>query len=361
VSSALFYIILAASVNLDVGAVMTHDHAFVTLNVGNGALVDIETTNRYGFDPGSRIEFRNDFGRITGYAYVEPQHYMDRASISQLELISLILLNRINIEKRPAASADDALPLLANRAALLSARAEKTVSPFFGDPEKDLIDNLLNAGARLANAGNDDAALRFAVLVDLSYPNNERWQQFSYTVLYNTVVRLLQRQRIEEALKVLNANASLVSYDNFIALSGMVTDAELAALISAIKTTSDAEDILTRLTDPHLIVLLGGNRVNELRSFTLNSEAILFVSEKGWAAAIQFAEAALNRYGGNAQLESNLAVFRANRVIELHNAFVNLWNSGKRAEARDFLSAALKEYPRDAQLTRDWAAIETSK
>ena len=57
VSSSVFYLILGVSVNLDIQGVMTHDHAFVTLHIHDGVNVqeiDVETTNKYGFDPGTQ-------------------------------------------------------------------------------------------------------------------------------------------------------------------------------------------------------------------------------------------------------------------------------------------------------------------
>ena len=94
VSSAVFYTILASSIGLEVQGVMTRDHAFVTVNTG-GELIDVETTNPYGFNPGSRREFQDAFGAVTGFAYVPARNYRDRVNISPLELVSLILSNRI--------------------------------------------------------------------------------------------------------------------------------------------------------------------------------------------------------------------------------------------------------------------------
>ena len=69
VSSAILYMVLAQSVGLDVEGVMTRKHAFVTVAAGSER-IDVETTNRFGFDPGNRRDFHDAFGRTTGFAYV---------------------------------------------------------------------------------------------------------------------------------------------------------------------------------------------------------------------------------------------------------------------------------------------------
>jgi hypothetical protein len=95
VSSAVLYMIVARSVGLSVSGVRTSDHAFCTVLV-NGQQVDVETTNPDGFNPGAKKEFTDSFGKITGFRYVPPGHYGDRRAIGEKELLSLILYNRVS-------------------------------------------------------------------------------------------------------------------------------------------------------------------------------------------------------------------------------------------------------------------------
>ena len=162
VSSAVLYMILAVSAGLDVSGVVTRDHAFVTVRAGT-ELIDVETTNRYGFDPGHRKDFHDDFGRTTGFAYVPARNYRDRSAISQLELVSLILSNRIS-EAESRNRYAEAVSLALDRAALLSAGNAAAGSPFFGDPRGDLLNRLYNFGGALIRDGREEDALKWAVL-----------------------------------------------------------------------------------------------------------------------------------------------------------------------------------------------------
>jgi tetratricopeptide (TPR) repeat protein len=380
---------------------MTHDHAFVTLRV-NGAPIDIETTNQYGFDPGRQKEFLDAFGNVTGYSYVDPQSYSDRTPISQVEMVSLILTNRISslqTQKR----FNDTLPLMANRAELLSMRPEKTTSPFFTDPVKDLKENLLASAGVLFNAGKYADVLQFAALANSRYPDPE-WQELAYaclknsiletlkqnnfggarnflnangslvssdnyktldTLIYgmlnNSVATALNRNRFDEARNILNSNAASISRENYDEINAMICDVELAHLVSNIRNSADGEKALALLSDPHTASLLSADRVAQLRSVAINNQAIYLSQEKGLHAAIQFAEDALKWYGKNANLEKNLEVFRANRVTELHNTFADLWNKGKYNDARAYLSDALREFPDNPTFTNDWNKIKDLK
>jgi transglutaminase-like putative cysteine protease len=72
VSSAVLYAVLARSAGITVSGVATRDHAFATVHIpgSEGAVedIDVETTNKFGFDPGSRTEFHDQFGNTTGFA-----------------------------------------------------------------------------------------------------------------------------------------------------------------------------------------------------------------------------------------------------------------------------------------------------
>ncbi len=93
VSSAVLYAILARAAGLDVAAVRTRDHAFISVMV-DGSPVDVETTNVHGFEPGKKKQFTDSFGAVTGYSYVPPSNYRDRTAISLKELLGLVLYNR---------------------------------------------------------------------------------------------------------------------------------------------------------------------------------------------------------------------------------------------------------------------------
>ncbi|MDR0375314.1 MAG: hypothetical protein LBH85_06275 [Treponema sp.] len=363
VSSAVFYTILAAAVDLDVRGVITRDHAFATVNAGapggasNVALIDVETTNKYGFDPGTKIEFRDEFGKVTGYAYTDQQNYRNRSPISQLELVSLILANRISyLEKRNGYTA--AIPLMADSAALLSMRVEKTTSPFFTDHEENLKICLVNFGKDLERTGKYDDALRYIARLQSRYPGDPELDELSGIVVHNAVATRLRQNRATEARDYLLAHKQFVSHEQFAALNAQIRANELVALVNSLKTQEDAEYALSLLNDQDLVSFIGKQKSVEIRNALLNQKAIFISREQGLAAAIQFTEAILATYGRIHTLEQNLNVFRNNYAGELHNSFVSLWNSGRKNEARAFLRDALRQIPNNTLLLNDLRIVE---
>lgn len=93
VSSAVIYMFFAKSLGFRVKGVRTKDHAFCSISAG-GRDYDVETTSPYGFDPGEKKIFTDQFGRTTGYTYVPPGNYRDRSTISDRQMLGLILYNR---------------------------------------------------------------------------------------------------------------------------------------------------------------------------------------------------------------------------------------------------------------------------
>lgn len=363
VSSAVFYTILAVAVDLDVGAVITHDHAFATVNTGdrgranNAALIDVETTNKYGFDPGTKIEFRNEFGKVTGYAYTDQADYRDRAVISQLELVSLILANRIAyMERQNRYTA--AIPLMANSTALLSMRRERTASPFFTDHQESLRICLINFGKDLERAGKYDTALQYIAMLQTRYPEDPELAELTGIVVYNAVVTYLRQRRVTEAWNYLTGHKQLITQDHFTSLSAHIRAGELTDLVNSLETSADAEYVLSLLHDQALISLIGEQKTIEIRNAVLNQEAVFISREQGLAAAIQFTEAVLAMYGRIPVLEQNLNVFRSNYAGELHNNFVTLWNSGRKNEAGAFVREALKKFPQSRLLLNDLKIAE---
>ena len=95
VSSAVLYMIFARSVGLSVSGARTPDHAFCVV-LANGQQIDVETTNPFGFNPGSKKEFSDSFGKLTGFSYVPPGNYRERRGIGEKELLGLILYDRVS-------------------------------------------------------------------------------------------------------------------------------------------------------------------------------------------------------------------------------------------------------------------------
>jgi tetratricopeptide (TPR) repeat protein len=186
VSSAVLYAILARSQGLEVRGVRTPDHAFVRVQAG-GEGYDIETTSPYGFDPGSRKEFTDSFGRVTGYSYVPPTSYSRRTEIGERSLLALILYNRMALATDRRAY-DQALGPAVDAYTLL------------GDSEsrERLTTALLNQASWHGLNGEYQAGARFLSVASRLYPD-PRLPRLLEDLLHNWAVSLIEARRLEEA------------------------------------------------------------------------------------------------------------------------------------------------------------------
>ncbi len=192
VSSGVVYAILLKSLGLRVWGVRTADHAFCRVQAGEQAF-DVETTSPFGFDPGTRKEFTDDFGRITGYSYVPPSNYRDRRDIGEKELLGLILYNRSAFasERRdyPGAvpPAVDAHALLGNE-----------------ESRERLVTSLLNLASWYGMSGRFGEALEFLNRAAERH-GSDRLDALRGDLTHNWIVTRIQRGDYTEAEQLLDS------------------------------------------------------------------------------------------------------------------------------------------------------------
>jgi len=366
VSSAVFYIILCKAVGINTSGVMTKDHAFAMVHI-NGQNFDVETTNQYGFDPGNRKEFHDSSGKTTGFAYVPPQNYRDRQTISQIELVSLILNNRIGEYER-ANNFSASVPLAVDRAALLlgnsyTKTSEVLTSDFlFVDPRKDLMDRLLNYGASLLRSNKEDDGIRWAVFASSIYPDT-RWQEFFSAAVNNRISKYIKEKKIQDARNFLENQKSFISEADYVQFDILIVDAEFFNKANDFKTPEEGNEILTAVEKARASGRLPEKRASELLTYIIQKTAMSLCAPPGkdWRAAIRYLENAISKYGPNRELEQSLRTYKANLVADYHNRFAAEWNKKNFDEAERILNEGLAEFPNDKQLLSDKQTIAKNR
>jgi hypothetical protein len=363
VSSAVLYVILCKSAGINTSGVMTKDHAFAMVHI-NGQDVDVETTNPYGFDPGNRKEFHDSSGKITGFAYVPPQNYRDRQTINQIELVSLILNNRIGDYERTN-NFTSSVPIAVDRAALLlggsfAHTSEILTSEFlFTDPRKDLMDRLINYGASLLRGNKEEDVIRWAVFASSIYPDINRWQELSLAAVNNRITRFIKDKKTQDAHNFLENQKSLISETNYSQFDALIVDADLLNRANNFKTAAEGEEIINVIVQARNSGRLNEKRAAELLTYTIQKIAMALCAAPGrdWRAAIRYLENALSKYGANRELEQALRTYKGNLAGDYHNRFAAEWNRKNFNEAERILNEGLEEFPDDRQLLNDKQTI----
>jgi hypothetical protein len=369
VSSAVFYLILCKSAGLNASGVMTKDHAFVMVHI-NGQNFDVETTNPYGFDPGNRKDFHDSSGKTTGFAYVPPQNYRDRQTISQIELVSLILNNRVSDYER-ANNFSASVPLAVDRAALLlgdsyTKMAEVSTSDFlFTDPRKDLMDRLLNYGASLLRSNKEEDGIRWAVFASSVYPDVNRWQEFLLTAVNNRISRYVKDKKIQDARNFLENQKTNIPEADYTQFDMLIVDAEFFNRINNFKTPDEGKELVSNIELARTSGKLPEKRASELLIYTIQKTAASLCAPPGkdWRAAIRYLLDAISKYGlgANKELEKTLRIYMDNLAAEYHNRFAAEWNKKNYAEAERILNEGLAEFPADRQLLSDKQTIAKNR
>jgi len=365
VSSAVMYMILCKSAGLDVTGVVTRDHAFVSVNI-SGEVIDVETTNLYGFDPGSRREFHDQFGKLTGFTYVPARNYRDRQGISQAELVSLILWNRI-VDLESGNRFGEAVSLAVDRTALLHgskmAINKDSYSPLFVNPYQSLLDRIFNYGTFLLRAGREEDCLRWAALASPEYPDEKRWQDFAYAAANNRINKFMRSSQLSEAKNFLDLHRSLLSQDSYERLDVLLLDAELAVGVNGIRNTADGDKVITAIDEAGKSGKISGERSSQLLTAAVQKTAAIISAAPGmdWPGAIKYIENAISRFGPNRELDQALRVYQSNRAADFHNRFASAWNRGNYDEAVNILNNGLSEFPGDRRLLADRELVERNR
>jgi len=192
VSSAVLYLLLCRSIGLKVWAVRTADHAFCRVQAGKTAY-DVETTSPAGFDPGSKKEFKDEFGKVTGFSYVSPANYSGRQEVGERGLLALILFNRVAFlseEREYGAAMGPAVDAYA----LLG--------------EEESYDRLIVAFSNLASwhglHGYYRQGVELIVQAADVVSHNSTLVKVKSDLLHNWVIELVQNKELENAASLLN-------------------------------------------------------------------------------------------------------------------------------------------------------------
>jgi hypothetical protein len=361
VSSAVLYMILAKSIGLDVTGVKTKDHAFAIVRTG-GESIDVETTNPYGFDPGHRRDFHDQFGTVTGFAYVPATNYRDRVTISPVELVSLILQNRIaDLELRSRFA--EAVPLAIDRAVLLGVDLSSVSfgpenaahDSIFENPRQDMMNRIFNYGASLLKAGKEEDCLRWAGLVMPLYPDSSRWQEFILAATNNRAQKLIRTGQFAAVRELLDSQKPFIDPVEYLRLEAAVIDTEIVNNASKIITAGEGVIILDTIEQARSNKQIEEARAAELIIFTAQktAAALSAAPARDWLAAINFIETVIVRFGSHSDLDRSLQIYRSNRASDFHNRFASAYNRRNYEEASRIIDEALAEFPDNRQLLAD--------
>ncbi len=343
VSSAVFYLILTRSIGLEIKGVVTRDHAFCRLpGIGDG--IDVETTNYYGFDPGSRQEILDLVEGQIGFAYVPPSNYNQRRDINHKELISLIFQNRIAFLQQSN-----------NWQPTVGLALDQWTLSRTDTARKDFIQSLNNAVAESDNQNNNKEALimlsKAARLLGVGHGLEK-----SAEILFNN--QLARNGKAHEFDDALN----FIKDDRFSALLSpsyveeKYNEVRKWILEDKIENRPFSEAVVSvdsALNDG----IITFDRWSEISLYIWSTEANRLSAGGNWIEGLRFLKNASSELAGIPRWNRMLNSFEQNTAAVFHNQFVKSYRRKEFDQARAYILEGLSILPQNALLLKDFESL----
>lgn len=339
VSSALLYYYFARSAGLAAEGVETPVHAFCTVTI-NGKKIDVETTNPYGFDPGTRRELAGGNANETRYAVVPRSNYYKRKPVDERRFLALVYVNRASTLEKEGRFAD------AVGLALDSWLLQGTESA-----RSDLAERVINYAADLAkqDSAGTQGALDFVEETARLWGDYPRYREFAAATIGNELNTLMDRGSYTEALALLETRSSLLESKSAASMRQLVSSNYLAAFAashSLNETLAETEKYRTSLNE--------SDRARVL-AFAYGRASEEPARQGKWLEAAAVIDSGLALLPGRAELVKARTAYRQNFAIEAHNRAAAAFNAGDAAGAKAIVADALRSVPESSLLKNDLA------
>ena len=358
VSSALLYMAAAKAAGLDVRGQKTPDHAFCSVYI-SGKRIDVETTNPYGFNPGSReaIEHENV---IKGYYVVPKTYYSNRREVRDALFTGLIAGNLCSayIDNNDY---NKALPLGAARYLAVindNSQAAADVRKEFDILAANFINLII------------DHAENFWERLEWYYSFIERWGMTTFlqnnmdNALNNLLVLCYEEKNYELAEKGWQKYKSHVSPKRVSTMEEMLVDIFIAAKTQGFsleeqqsfvslqlnKSKNDSQGLFSSEDSSKRLVLHLENIWLNILNARMNSRDF----KGGYDASVK----ALEELPNSSKIKAMQKSFYNNCIALIHNAFADQANSRNYEAARKILLDGLEQFPSDRTLNNDLSQLK---
>ncbi len=211
VSSATLYNVIGRRLKLDLRAVEVPNHAFSILYDGTKH-ADVETTTAAGFNPARDADARQEFTRLTGFAYIPDSNRDERREVGEVGLVAIICYNHgveFMQDKR-------------YHEALLAFFRAMSLDPEFDSAVKNALAVLANWSAELAQAKKFEEAVK-VVATGLELAPQDATLVHNHEAVWSQWAEALTADgKVDEALAVLRRAAQENPKERFLDMQAWV-------------------------------------------------------------------------------------------------------------------------------------------
>ena len=357
VSSGVLYLAAAKAAGLEVRGQKTTEHAFCTVYLPNASggktnqlkKIDVETTNPYGFNPGSREAIENE-DKIQGYYVVPKKYYANRQEVSDIIFAGLIAGNLCSyyIEKNDYMNS---IPLgVARYEAVL---LEKNNSKAAGEVRRDLdvlASNYMNH--------MPEASLDYAKMLDWYIAFIDRFGMTNYiqknmdSSFYNLMVMFFEERNYELADEYYKKAKPYISQKERSTALEILTDTLVLSLTEGL----GAQDQIVILDDLIANGQLEAAQIKRAQLYLENAWLSILnecMNAGAYEEGYKRSGLALQDLPQSSKLKKTQKMFYDNCITNIHNSFARTSNAGDYDGARTILEEGLQKFPDDKTLKSD--------
>ena len=358
VSSAVIYMAAAKAAGLDVRGQRTTQHAFCSVYVpsakaGQLKKIDVETTNPYGFNPGSKEEIEHS-DQIKKYYVVPKKYYANRSEVSDGVFVGLIGGN-LTSDYIKSGEYHKAVPLGAARWEAVKAEPGKAAASVRN--EFDIL------AANYVNLVPDSAATYFSTL-DWFAAFIERWGNNSFlqknldTSFVNLLVLCNQEKNYELAREGYEKYKDKVSASQITKADEIITDIIILTATNGLSLEEKLEETNRLISSEELSTPARQKRAElHLESFWLE-ELNALMNSRDYESGYERASLAVNQLPKSSKIKTMQNGFYNNIIATIHNSFAKEANAGSFESAQKILEEGLEKFPNDRTLKKDLVDLQ---
>ncbi len=352
VSSTLLYVALAKEAGLETEVYKTTDHCFCAVKTAD-RLIEVETTNPYGFDPGTKKALPAQKKGQSSWAMIPQKSYQNKIIISDRVLASLVGGN-ISILAMKNNDYRLAVPLSIARYELT--RKEETTAAQQVKEEFDIVTT--NYVSHLQRQGRSLAALEWMEAALGKWGISPIWQNCIDMVVHKSVVQYLNQLQGQQAQQIYETWEQRLSESvrDEVALNVFVgrmkegiTQMEPAEALAFLQTMED---------HPLASTVKGAAKLKENRELQWQRQIKALVDQQQFLEAAAVARQGVLALGTSSLLSNLEKQCLSNHAITVHNTYAALFNQKKYQEALEVVQQGLMEVPGNRTLQADLKKVQ---
>ena len=355
VSATAIFMYFMKRLDIPVIPVECPDHAFATVQI-DGIEFDVETTNPYGFAPGTKIELQSNKPGQKVWVKVPASNYKNRKNVNDKRLLSMIYINRIHVLQTRHQDIET-IPLAINQARLqgaLNADGSLLENPPLTGEKASAIAEIRRCTANVvvdySGKNLNPDVLDFALLIQNKFGFDPVIQNNCDYLITSHASKLAKQNQYEKSLEFIEKYKDAATRQNYL---------ETKQITIANKLVWE----LDKKTFEENINSIEGNKQNisskdyrSLISYAYTNEASRLYNEKTDGAAlraIRFSDQACKDFPSDSKIREQNGVLRHNYEAQIHNKIAVLVNGGKTSDAKALCESEIKNLGTTKILAKD--------